>query len=344
VQPLGLKNFAATSQVQALQFLAATNNEYVRLRNESDNECQVTFTGAGQAMLGPWIQDDFPVGKSFTGQVNVLAVATVTTPLVQAGYIVGQAWSPGELKNPGPVMMTRLVGLTGAIVTANSTLVNLNNPVNTPNIGQIQPAGDAGFTWTLDNMGNMTLGDATNPGGLTVNGVLTIHSVNTIAGDNLVINGASGAFDIFLNYATGRTLFIQENGVSQFDFTASGMRKVSAGDFFITPVAGAATWFGDISSASIVKLNASGIGIASGGNLSFPVGQIREFNHGTATTASSIVVSHGLSSTPTGVWAIVQSGSGSATVGCGSYTTTQFTLLNGANPTSFTFFWIAYRV
>ncbi len=116
--PIGIKSIVAFNT--PLQYTIGVPWEYIRLRNESDNECIVTFTGAGSATLGAWVQDDFYVGKMFTGQITITPLATPTSSTVATGFITGNAYAQGELKNPGSIMLVRLVQVTSVAATTLS--------------------------------------------------------------------------------------------------------------------------------------------------------------------------------------------------------------------------------
>jgi hypothetical protein len=191
-------------------------------------------------------------------------------------------------------------------------------------------------------------------GKLVIDQSFTALGASSLDNANIITDGAGeitfaaidapvGA-DFTINHDVGRATFFSEGDVNKVSITSEGIRYVhAASDGFLTALTGQSIWAGDIGTPQAIQLRASGIGLPVGSNISFNVGQIREFNTGNVTTASSVVVNHGLSSTPSAVWASVKTAAASATIGCASYTSTQFTLLNGANPTSLNFQWVAYR-
>ncbi len=122
--PLGIKNFISYNV--PLQYTVGVPWEYIRIRNESDNECVVTFSGTGSASLAAWVQDDFYVGSLFTGQITVTAVPTANNTILQGGYIQGNAYARGELKQPGSIMLVRVISLN-----QNQTLSNEGQPAGT---------------------------------------------------------------------------------------------------------------------------------------------------------------------------------------------------------------------
>jgi hypothetical protein len=79
-----------------------------------------------------------------------------------------------------------------------------------------------------------------------------------------------------------------------------------------------------------------------GNGVNFNVGRIKDINNGTVTTSGSVTVNHGLSGLPGAVVVTPTTSGSTATNAAYSYTSTQFTLLNGSG-VSMAFRWLAYR-
>ena len=229
--PLPVKNFVTLGQ--AVQYNVGVPWEYVRLRNESDNECSVTFSGSGNATLAAWVQDDFYVGQRFTGQVTITPIATATTTTLQAGFVTGNAYATGELKNPGSIMLVRIVAITP--LQAN-TLSNETNTLGSLVIDMGDPAfanliniyNDGHAAWNVDRSGvkhqiMLVSTGVTNPiqfgqngdtaeflGNCLVDQTLTVQSGNVdVKTSHVISNGGYYNYD---NFAVAKiAMFINTN-------------------------------------------------------------------------------------------------------------------------------------
>jgi hypothetical protein len=84
---------------------------------------------------------------------------------------------------PATVPAQRVIASSFAGQVIATNLVNVGNSL-TQNVIQISPAGDSGNTFSVDNAGNVTIGDALHGGGLSIVG-------NLIVGGNVAGNGTS---------------------------------------------------------------------------------------------------------------------------------------------------------
>lgn len=214
--PLGVKTFVALNQ--AIQYNVGVPWEYIRIRNESDNECIVTISGSGSTPIAAWVQDDIYVGNQFTGQITIVPIATTTTTTLQAGFVNGTAYARGELKNPGSIMLVRIVAVTPiqAQTLSNegnalgATVIDIGTPqianlwtifndhfliyvqqggvrhqVLAGNITGLPPLQIGAAGDTVEFLGNPTVDQA-----LIVTGNTTLNALTTINA-NIVVNGLS---------------------------------------------------------------------------------------------------------------------------------------------------------
>ena len=218
MQPFGLQNLSAS--VPSANFTTGVPWGYIRLRNESSNELVVSLSGSGGGSLGAWMQDDFFCGRSFTGQVGV--AVNPSAGAASAGYVVCDAYSPGELTNPGPTALPRQVGVTGGTITVSNTFSSETLSIGSQVIDIGEPGhtslivinNDGSATWKFwDNIHNRLITAFTIPssvssvlnplavifnGGIQVQGVLQADGGIGPALADVTLNGStSGQVQLF---------------------------------------------------------------------------------------------------------------------------------------------------
>lgn len=251
MMPLPVKTFVALSQ--ALQFTVGVPWEYIRLRNESDNECSITFSGAGNATLAAWVQDDFYVGKQFTGQISVTPIATTTTTTLQAGFVTGNAYAMGELKNPGSIMLVRIVAVTPitsqflsnegnalgttVIDIGTPTIANLWQIFNDHFVIYVQQGGvrhqvlagqiAPGNPLLIGNAGDIAefAGNATVDQALVVNGNTTLNALTKVAA-NFQVTGTSSLDNGLITTDGSGDITIPNNQAYQAKNTAGTAKAI----------------------------------------------------------------------------------------------------------------------
>lgn len=198
-------------------FITGPGWEYIRLRNESPLECSVNLSGAGSVSLGPWQRSDFFVGdtdnrrSTYDGRLHITGVNQSGT-VGLTSYIVCDAFGVGELQQPIDIDLTRQVSsnTSGAVAT---TVLNIVNPINS-NVITVSPSGDSNNTFTLDNAGNVSIGDASHGGSLSVVGLATFQGgIQGPATANLVINTQPSNSSTVFQVAGVQRAFIDQNGL-----------------------------------------------------------------------------------------------------------------------------------
>lgn len=175
----------------------------ILLYNESPYNIQLDFlngsTDTLHAWEGAWWGIDADT-KQIGWMLDPNSLNVASAP-VSAVFLT--LYLPGEpINGQYPVSLVRQasVGNSGGIKTTGTvnSLVNTGNAVNTTNIIEISPVGDAGATTTLDNMGNFTNGDATHAGTVSLDagrittdgaGLLTAGKLSSDSG-KVTTNGA----------------------------------------------------------------------------------------------------------------------------------------------------------
>lgn len=272
--------------------------------NESPFNINLDFYNGNQGLLHAWEArywsldgDTKQIGWSLATSLNV-----VNPPI---SVVMGELYGPHErLEGTYPVALIRQIGGQQAIVSGSSTLVNTNSPINTTDIIQISPAGDAGSVTTLDNMGNFVNGDATHPGTFSLDNA----KITTDGAGNITVTGSVKTNTIFDTSGDG-VIGVTGSGATQ------NTRLQSAGSINLQVPAG--------TSQAIVDSTGFTVGP---GQLHLVVGDLRHLNGTVSTIGSGTVISHGLGITPRFVLLtsnIAQPGS--SNVGVGSFTATTFT-------------------
>lgn len=151
----------------------------LRLLNESGCGLSIKTQSEGHSLYvaaGGWMVIDIKPGES---GINWSVVYTIPAPPVSS--LLSTYYYPGEPVDSVLALGNSPVG--GGTTSMGTTLQNVGSPTNTANVIQVSPAGDANNTATLDNMGNLVLGDATNLGSIILNGNLKLNpAIVTVSG------------------------------------------------------------------------------------------------------------------------------------------------------------------
>ena len=185
------------------------------LINNSNLTFQVTFTGgSGQPVIGhlpnQWARV-FKVNGNYdrvrvTGSDNP---NNATTPAFS--YLVVESYlSSEDVSHLADTPITAPTTFVGPAVVTATNLVNTGNVLGT-NVITTQPVSDSNNTFTLDNAGNVTIGDAAHGGSLSVVGTATFGARiqgNGTSNLRLDSNGQSIEFDV----AGIQKAFVDVNG------------------------------------------------------------------------------------------------------------------------------------
>ncbi len=183
----------------------------ILIGNESGLTVKVTLQGANiSRSLYPGTVDffDIPQKSGFIGVVQFDPVANLTNATSwPCSYVQIDTFGIGE-KPSGtyPLTLPRNTNVGNAITTnvTNSTLV-YDGAVAGSQFVEAKPAGDTNSTVTLDNSGNLTLGDAAHAGSLVLKGTLSTDAgaiTTDGAGDITAIKNITSSG----NVAVGGTL------------------------------------------------------------------------------------------------------------------------------------------
>lgn len=176
------------------------------------NGSQFDLTATGYGMSG---QTTIPAGMEYMfygsdnqqGFINFTATDNLNVGgqgvINATGYLVGEQMPQGSWPVAIPAQRVIASSFAGQVIATN--LVNVGNAL-TQNVIQVQPSGDSGNVFSVDNAGNVTIGDAAHGGTLSVVGTSTF-------GARVQGNGASN-------------LRLDTGGVGRaIEFDASGVQK-----------------------------------------------------------------------------------------------------------------------
>jgi hypothetical protein len=187
---------------QPLQVTVSTGLQYVRLINNSPYLLQVIFTGAGNMILPEMWLEDIPVPASFVGTINITPVVNLSNASESPSFILGVVgWGPGELTQPANQSIPLLSNIGNTVHVMGSGLsatniINDGNPAGTQII-ESTASGDANSAVTLNNIGNLVLGNATHPGSISSDngGVTTDGNSNLTVEGNVTVEKNIQLFD-----------------------------------------------------------------------------------------------------------------------------------------------------
>jgi hypothetical protein len=230
------------------------------------NGTQFDITATGYGMSG---QTTIPAGMEYMlygsdnqqGFINFTATDNLNVGgqgvLNATGYLVGEQMPQGSWPVAIPAQRVIASSFAGQVIATN--LVNVGNAL-TQNVIQVQPAGDSGNTFSVDNAGNVTIGDALHGGGLSVVG-------NIIVGGNVAGNGT-------------QNLKLDSNGTSRaIQFDVNNVQKAfvdNTGLVMNTPITNATggitnpTWTGGMNLSGGLYIHDSAInGDSNSPNINF---------------------------------------------------------------------------
>jgi hypothetical protein len=335
---------------------SATNPAHLQLYNESGVGFRLSFTtGGSQYFLpaGGWLTVPLTPGESTLNYV--VAYVMQSQPVSQLEVLY---FAPGETVTSVGTLGNSPIGISGAVTTSSvQTLSNEGNPVNTLVI-DMGPSGNAQI---IEFWNDHFLLSVVQSG--------VVHNVlrGQVTGNELII-GATGdiaevasqlscdagitsaaATDMNINAPTGKTINLQNNGVTHCTigntgvlvpdntiFGSTGVRILDGSggsDLFLNPVASGAGHKIGLATNSTERFRVDDNGVYSlTGAYHFVVGSMNRQNGADNTgCGAGTTISHGVGITPAVLVAtpqIVQAGS--ATVGVGNIGSTTFQATVGA--------------
>lgn len=339
---------------------AADAGAKLLLYNESFYNLRIDFLNGKQDTLHAWEARWWPLDGD-TKEVEWTIDSTLIVLSAPISLVMGTLYDAGEeLPGTYPFPLIRQANIGNATPLSSSTtaIVNTGNAPET-SIISAQPSDASSATWAADNSGNLTV-KCDNAGTLTTllqliagaspeviiaaAGVLTKvvgvleadNGVNTprlrdnvVGGTQLTLSNVSPEVDVTSDLQVGGNLILS----SLVTTSAGGIIQISdAGGNVIAAFLDANT------RQTVDGANAS----MTTGEVFFSIGSIKAIETGTVTTSGTVTVNHGLSGTPQAVWCDCNTSGSTATTSTNTYTSTQFTLVNGAG-VPLTFRWIAFR-
>lgn len=269
----------------------------VLIGNESGLSVVIYMDGTSDSKsLYPGTVDFFPITGGFSGTVK-WKTQSLLNNVAQwpSSFLQFDTVGINEPFNTSvyPLTLPRLTNIGNNVNTnqLSTTLVNTGNPVNTQNIIQVSPAGDVGNTTTLDNMGNLTVGDTTHAGTITLDsaGIVKTNTVQDTSGDGVIsVTGTGGTQNTRLQ--SGNQINLQVPGGTTICIIDSAGIHLNAGQLLLTD------------------------------------GAMKHFNGASTVCGSGTVISHGIGVTPRmvlGEALIAQPGS--SNTGVNNFTATTFT-------------------
>jgi hypothetical protein len=298
----------------------AAGNGALVFFNESNISLDLTFADGTSMYLPAWYHRH---KCGATGSVNIQwdihQILNQNNPPISE--VVVEAFDAGEtFPADGPLVRATNVGNTTPLSSSTTAIANTGNPPGQAII-TAQPSDAASATWSADNSGNLVIkGD--NAGTLT-----TLLQLIAGASPAVKLAAASVSTEVLGD--------LQLDGQLLGPASSDTVVKVASAKQF-------QVWIGGVEYLLLTtgNLHIDSLGCVCN-NLQLPVGRLNAFNTGTVTTSGTVTVTHGLGATPAAVLACVTTSGSSATLSAYSYTSTQFTLLNGSG-ISMTIRWWAY--
>jgi hypothetical protein len=208
-----MNNFGHQTLVIGQQnvYLTGVGWEYLTVINESPFLLTLSFSGVGSMDFPAWFQGDVPVPREYTGQLSINPINYLGITQLVSQLVTLNGWIHGEITNP---QWTSLSQNFGNVVTSTATnLANIGYPITTQVI-QVQPAGDSGYDFAVDNLGNVTIGDAAHGGSLSVVGTSTFGGrVQGNGGSNLRLDTGG----------VGRAIEFDASGVQKGFYDSNGL-------------------------------------------------------------------------------------------------------------------------
>lgn len=292
----------------------------VLLGNESPYHVIVTLDGTGLSRtLYPGTVDFFEITKGFNGNIFLDPSALLNNTASWPSEFV-QVDTLGSNERPTGVYPYTLVRTTNQGSNVAATAIdNEGNPPLTQIITAIVAGDSPNKAVSMTNDGIFSVGTAAHPG--------------LISFDNgLILSNGAGRWTVVL-LNTNTIDSPADGGNSVLSVTAGITRLQSTGVIRIQVPGGQTNWEFD---------NAGNFNNIHGGRINFKTGHIQEINNGAVTTSGTVLVPHGLSTTPEAVLVSPESPGASTTFSANTYTATNFTLFN-ASGVSQSFRWVAYR-
>lgn len=313
--------FPITANVRTtVQQVGPSGLSGVLLGNESPYHTIVTLDGTGLSRtLYPGTVDFFEITHGFNGNIFLDPSALLNNTASWPSEFV-QVDTLGSNERPTGVYPYTLVRTTNQGSNVAATAIdNEGNPAGTQIITAIV-AGDApNKAVSMTNDGKFSVGTALHPG--------------LISFDNaLILSDGAGSWTVVILH-TNTIEAPADGGASVLGVTAGNTRLQSSGALTFQIPAGTTLWNMD---------SAGNFNNIHGGRINFKTGHIQEINNGAVTTAGTVLVNHGLSTTPEAVLVCPETPAASTTFSANTYTATNFTLFN-ASGVSQSFRWVAYR-
>ena len=292
----------------------------VLLGNESPYHTIVTLDGTGLSRtLYPGTVDFFEITKGFNGNIFLDPSALLNNTASWPSEFI-QVDTLGSNERPTGVYPYTLVRTTNQGSNVAATAIdNEGNPAGTQIITAIVAGDSPNKAVSMTNDGIFSIGTAAHPG-------LTSF-------DNaLILSDGAGGWTVVL-LRTNTIDAPADGGNSVLSVTAGITRLQSTGVIRIQVPGGQTNWEFD---------SAGNFNNIHGGRINFLTGHIREINNGAVSTAGTVLVPHGLTTTPEAVLVSPESPGASTTFSANTYTAANFTLFN-ASGVNQSFRWVAYR-
>lgn len=165
-----------------------TNPPTLQIFNDSGCGLQLTMATGGDGYnfpAGAWANMPLAPGESAVNFSVIYVLPNAPVSTLMATY-----YAPGETPVTVPQLGNSPIGGgVSSVVTTASNLDNEGSPAGAI-IMQARPAGDSQFPVSLDNKGNLTLGDTTYSPAVDIIGTLSVFAASGLDNGTIVTDGS----------------------------------------------------------------------------------------------------------------------------------------------------------